>query len=215
MTGKRGSSPESIVREIKRQSRRKFTAEAVFQKNPWDTGHVGDLLVYFPDARFIFLERDPVAIVNSKFRIAKYFGENKNPYVNMLLSGIPLGRTWMRLQRAVRKAAGEHWHGRIALRYILRDVTRELGRLEASWNIVPPRRRVALDYSGLVRDPDGALEKVAVSLGLAPRCDLVRVEPNPRDPTILPEVAAAEVGFRRPLIEKGIALRPLDEMRRP
>ncbi len=27
MTGKKGSSPESIVREIKRQTRRKFTAE--------------------------------------------------------------------------------------------------------------------------------------------------------------------------------------------
>jgi len=27
MTGKQGSSPESIVREIKRQTRRKFTAE--------------------------------------------------------------------------------------------------------------------------------------------------------------------------------------------
>ena len=27
MTGKQGNSPESIVREIKRQTRRKFTAE--------------------------------------------------------------------------------------------------------------------------------------------------------------------------------------------
>jgi transposase len=27
MTGKQGSSPESIIREIKRQTRRKFTAE--------------------------------------------------------------------------------------------------------------------------------------------------------------------------------------------
>ena len=27
MTGKQGSSPESVVREIKRQTRRKFTAE--------------------------------------------------------------------------------------------------------------------------------------------------------------------------------------------
>lgn len=100
----------------------------------------------------------------------------------------------MWLQRAVRKAAGEHWHGRIALRYILRDVTRELGRLEASWNIVPPRCRVALDYSGLVRDPDGALERVAASLGLASRRDPVRVEPNPLDPTPkspLPKLASA------------------------
>lgn len=191
------------------------SAEAVLQKNPWDTGHAGDILAYFPDARFIFLQRDSVAIVNSQFRIAKYFGENKDPFVNMLFSGIPLGRTWMWLQRALRKVAGEHWHGRIALRYILRDVTRELDRLETSWDTVPPCQRMALDYGGLVSDPDGALERVAAFLGLAPRCDPVYEKPNPRDPILLPEVAAAEAGFRRRLRERGIAQRPLDEIRTP
>lgn len=191
------------------------SAEAVLLKNPWDAGHAGDLLAHFHDARFIFMQRDPVAIVNSQFRFARYSGLTKDPYLHMLLGGIPLGRTWMRLQRAVRKAAGGSWHGRIALSYILRDVTRGLGRLEASWTAVPPRRRVALDYSSLVRDPDGTLEKVARSLGLSPRRDRVRVEPNPRDPTLLPEVAAAEAGFRRRLSEKGITQRPLDEIRTP
>jgi hypothetical protein len=188
---------------------------AVLLKNPWDTGHVGDLLAYFPDARFIFLQRDPVAIVNSQFRVAKYFGENNNPYVNLLFRGISLGRTWMRLQRVVRKAAGGRLHGRIALRHILRDVSRELVRLETSWDAVSPRRRVALDYGGMVRDPDGSLEKLAAFLGLSPRCDSVPKKPNPRDPTFLPEVAAAEAGFRRCLRNRGIAQRPLDEMRTP
>jgi len=38
MTGKQGSSPESIVREIKRQTRRKFTAEEkirIVLEGPW------------------------------------------------------------------------------------------------------------------------------------------------------------------------------------
>jgi hypothetical protein len=189
------------------------SAEAALLKNPWDTGHAGDLLAYFPDARFVFIQRDPVAIVNSQFRFAKNSGLHKDPYLNLLLSGIPLGRTWMRLQRVVRKTAGEHRHSRIALGYILRDVTRELNRLEASWKAVPPPRRVALDYSGLVHDPDGALERVARAFSLASRRDPVRVEPHPRDPTLLPEVAAAEAGFRRRLRERGIAQRPLDEIR--
>jgi hypothetical protein len=191
------------------------SADAVLLKNPWDTGHAEDLLNCFPDARFVFLQRDPVAIVNSQLRTARYIGETKDPYVHMLLRGIPLGRAWRRLQQAVRKAAGQSWHGRIALAYILRDVTRELGRLEVSWNAVPPRQRAALDYSGLVHDPDGALGKVARALGLAPRRDPVRVEPDPRDPTLLPEVAAAEARFRRRLRERGVAQRPLDEIRTP
>jgi len=186
------------------------SAEAVLLKNPWDTGHAGDLLAYFPEARFIFLQRDPVAIVNSQFRIAKDHGGEKDPYLDLLLKGIPLGRAWLRLQRALRKALGGYLYGRIALRYILRDVTRELGRLEASWEAVPSGRRIALDYAGLVSCPDGALEKVANSLGLSPRPDPVRVEPHPRDPTLLPEVAAAESGFRMRLDEKGIARGSLD-----
>jgi hypothetical protein len=190
------------------------SAKAVLLKNPYDTGHVGDLLAYFPNARFIFLQRDPVEIVNSQFRIAKYFGENKDPFVNMLLSGIPLGRAWMWLQRAVRKAAGKHWHGWIALRYILRNVTRELSRLETSWSMVPPRQRIALDYAELVSDQAGALERVAAFLRIAPRCDPVHVKPNPRDPILLLEVVA-DAGFRRWLRKKGIAQRPLGEMRTP
>jgi hypothetical protein len=188
-------------------------AEAVLLKNPWDTGHVDDLLDYFPDARFIFLQRDPVAIVNSQFRIAKYFGRNKDPYVNLLFSGIPLGRTWMWLQRAVRKAAGERRHGRMVLRYILSGVTRELGRIEESWDRVPPPRRTALDYDGLVSGPDEALRKVSAFLGLVPRSDHASEKPNPRNPALLPEVAAAEAVFRRRLRGLGIAQRRFYEIR--
>jgi len=187
------------------------SAEAVLLKNPRDTGHVSDLLTYFPDARFIFLERDPVAIMNSQLRVAKYHAEMRDPYLSMLLSGITFGRTAMSLQRTLRKVTGD-WHGQIVLRYIMREVTRDLGRFEISWNIVPPRRRLALTYSGMVRDQAGVLKKVASSLGLSPRGDPVRMNPNPRDPTLLPEVAAAEAYLRRRLKKKRIAQRPLEEI---
>jgi len=191
------------------------SVDAVLLKNPYDTGHVGSLLSYFPHARFIFLQRDPVAIVNSQFRIAKYFGESKDPFVNMLLSGIPLGRAWMWLQRAVRRIAGERLHSRIALRLLYRDVTRELSRLETSWGKVPPHQRMAIDYAELISDQAGALKRVEAFLKLTPRRDPVYEKPNPRDPTLLPEVAAAEVEFRRRLRDRGIAQRPLDEIRTP
>ncbi len=191
------------------------SAEAVLLKNPWDTGHAAELLAYFSDARFIFLQRDPVAIMNSQFRVAKYFGETTDPFVNLLFEGILIGRTSLRLQRVLRKAAGESWHGRITLHHIQRDVTRELGRLEFSWSAVPPRRRLAVDYGDLVSEPEGVLKRAAEFLGLSPRSDSARVEPKPRDPTLLPEVAAAEAAFRRRLREKGIAQRPLDEIRMP
>ncbi|MCJ7580047.1 MAG: sulfotransferase [Candidatus Aminicenantes bacterium] len=187
------------------------SAAAVLQKNPFDTGYVHELLRYFPDARFIFLQRDPVAIVNSQFRVAMYFGENKNLFINLLFKDIPLGRAWMWLQRAMRKAAGEFLYGRIALCYILNDVTKELGRLDKSWNSVLPRQRMSLHYSELVSDLDGALKKVSTFLRLAPRNDYVHERPNPSDPTLFPEVAAAEASFCRRLKDKGIAQRLFSE----
>jgi hypothetical protein len=188
-------------------------AEAVLLKNPYDTGYVDNLMAHFPHARFIFLQRDPVSIVNSQFRIAKSFSESKNLFVNMLLSGIPLGRAWVWLQRAVRKVAGKRLHGQIALHYILCYVTRELSRLERSWGKVLPHQGLAIDYAELMTDLSGVLERVEGFLKLASRRDPVFEKPNPRDPTLLPEVAAAEAGFRRRLRKRGIAQRPLDEIR--
>jgi len=188
------------------------SAKAILLKNPWDTGHASNILSIYPDARFIFLQRDPVAIVNSQFRIAKYFSETKDPFVNMLLKGIPMGQAWMWLQRAVRKTAGKKWHARIALRYILRTVTRELSRLETSWDMVASHQRIAFDYTDLVSDQAGVLKKVSAFLGLPPRSDPSPEKPNPRPPVLLPEVAAAEAGFRLRLEETGIAQRPLDKI---
>jgi hypothetical protein len=207
VTGRSAPRLEEICRKLHCAAP---SAEAVVLKNPRDTGRVDRLLAHFPRARFVFLQRDPVAVVNSQFRVAKYHGREQDPYLELLLGGIPLARAWMRAQRILRKVLGESLFCRIALAHILRDVGRELGRLQASWKLVPPHRRVALDYDCLVRDPERAIEKLATSLGLSPRSDRVRVDPRPRDPTLLPEVAAAAAGFRGRLHERGIALGPLD-----
>jgi hypothetical protein len=180
------------------------SAGAVVLKNPWDSGYAEDLLAYLPDARFIFLRRDPVAIVNSQFRIAKLHGGRRDPYLDLLLEGIPLGRAWVRLQRILRRALGASFYGRMALRYIFRDVARELVRLETSWKAVPANRRRALNYADLLSDPDGAIDKVAgfLSLPLLPEPDIVK--PRPGDQTLLPEVADAESSFRMRLDRRGI-----------
>lgn len=188
------------------------SARAVVLKNPWDTGRIGRILRLFPGACFIFLERDPVAIVNSQFGVAKDFGERGNPYVRLLFKGIPFGHSWLALQRLVRRTAGEKWHGRVALGHIRRSVGRELGRLESSWRAAPPRQRLALDYEGLVRDPGAAVERISCFLEIAPRRGAIIDKPAPRPPRLWPIVAAAENGFRRRLREKGIARRSLDEL---
>lgn len=180
------------------------SAAAVLLKNPWDTGRANDLLANFPDSRFVFLRRDPMTIVNSQFRIARLHGGETDPYLDLLLEGIPLGRAWVRLQRVLKKALGTSQYGRLALGHILRDVARELGRLGVSWKALPPDRRLALEYENLVRDPDGAVEKVAGYLGLPLLPGHALAKPRPRDLSLLPEVAAVETAFRKRLARRGI-----------
>ncbi len=178
-------------------------ASAVLLKNPWDAGRGARLLAIFPEARFIVIRRDPVAIVNSQFRVARYFGGTRDRFIELLFRGIPFGRTWLRVQRVVRRAGGPLLHARIALARILRDVARETERLEASWRALPEPRRMAVDYESLVRDPDEVLARAGAFLGLPVRPDRARVPAKPRDPALLPEVAAVEAIFRRRLEKMG------------
>jgi len=175
------------------------SAAAVLLKNPWDAGRAQEILADLPDSRFIFLRRDPVAIVNSQFRIAKLHGAETDPYLDLLLEGIPFGRAWMRLQRVLKRTLGASLYDRVALGHILRNVTSEAGRLEVSWNALPPDRRLALEYEDLVGDPDGTVERVAAFLDLPVRPEPVRPPPRVRDRSLLPEVAAVQTAFRHRL----------------
>ncbi len=179
------------------------TAEAVLLKNPWDAGYAAELLARWPQARFIFLSRDPLSIVNSQFHIATIHGRDRDPYLDLLLEGIPLGRAWLRTQSFLCHAFGPSRYGRIALSHILRDVARELGRLEASRKAVPPDMCLALDYSDLIGDAAGMLGKVSAFLGISLGRDFVPVTPRPRNISLLPEVAAAWPSFLRRLRGQG------------
>ncbi len=188
------------------------SAQAVLLKNPWDTGHVADILRQFPKARFIFLQRDPVAILNSQFRNAVHFGAKKDLFLNLLLEGFTLGKIVMFFQRSLRTLAGARFYNRVMLRHLLKDVTRELGRLESSWKAAPHNQRLLVNYDQLVRDPLSNLERIADFLALDPTSDLQSIKANPRDPKYLPDIAAVQAAFRQSLKEKGIAQKPLDEM---
>jgi hypothetical protein len=190
-------------------------APAVLLKNPWDSGRAADILKRFPQARFLFLQRDPLAIVNSQFRVARDFSRQKNPFIHMLMRGIPWGRTWLRLQRAAGTILGERGPGRIALRIILRSVTRELARLEASWAVVPRDQRLAFDYEDFTGDLRASLERVAAFLKL-PLCFGSQIPgTRRRDSVCFPEVSGAEAQFRRRLKDLGIAQRPLEDVPDP
>ena len=78
---------------------------------------------------------------------------------------------------------GPSCYGRIALAHILRDVARELGRLEASRRAIPPRQTPwILDYSDLIEDTAGVIGKgPAAFLDTSPRQDLVTPAPRPRN----------------------------------
>lgn len=172
-------------------------AQAVLLKNPWDTGYVAGLARRYPDARFIFIRRDPTAILNSQFRNAMYYGSTRDPLLNVLLRGIPLARVVMWFQRQHRRFLGEKLFKRNMIRWLVKDVARESERLEQSWQVVEPGRRMGLTYEELVAGPPGVLKQIAEFLEIEPTGDLSTVQAKPRKPELLPEVAAVEAELRK------------------
>lgn len=182
--------------------------QAVLLKNPWDSGRAGEILSVIPRARFIFLRRDPPAVAASQWRVARYFGRCRDRYAEELFRGIPFGRSWLRIQRGIRAAAGERLHGAVALARILRDIPRQMAGLEASWAALPEDRRLSVEYEELAGDPSAVIRRAAEFLGLDPRTAAPRTPPRRRGLPPPPEIRRVEARLLRRLRRAGLGLRP-------
>jgi hypothetical protein len=59
-------------------------ARVLLLKNPWDFDNFLYLKGAFPDAKFLFLHRDPARVVNSQLRAARSMLAERNAYLEML-----------------------------------------------------------------------------------------------------------------------------------
>lgn len=61
------------------------SANSVLLKNPWDTGNAEQIKRWFPNAKFIYITREPIAIVNSQINATKTLITGDQPFQTMLV----------------------------------------------------------------------------------------------------------------------------------
>ena len=104
----------SLLRDAIAQLQVEQPDHAPVLRNPWDYAATHKLARWFPDARFVFVHRDPIATVGSAVEMFQSFWTEPHPY-GVLMSP-RYRRAWARAwQRHLFQGAARrpHWVGRL------------------------------------------------------------------------------------------------------
>ena len=156
-------------------------------KNPWCFPHFMYLKSTFPKAKFIFIHRHPIHVINSKLKAARSILSSKNEYTFLLsrrykeIFNNPLKTFLFRLLYSSYFDLG------------LRRVTKEKVQLTNYFleNIdnLPETDYVSVTYEELCNSPQQTIFKILGFLGLEPRVNLAYESLiQPRPIKLLPEV---------------------------
>jgi hypothetical protein len=179
-------------------------ARAVLLKNPWDTGGGPQIRALFPAAKFVFLSRDPVWIVDSQLRNGFLFKDVETPYFDALIQPSLRARLAVDALRRMSRLVGERAFTSAAMRLLMSRVTRELERYRRSRDGLPPAARIEVRYEDLLRDPATHLGRVIEFLDLPPRGHPATVRPKPRERALHPAVASRRAAFVASLSQRGL-----------
>jgi hypothetical protein len=162
----------------------------VLLKNPWDTRQGAFIATHFPSAKFIFLRRDPVRVLDSQVRALDGIAAGENPLVAFMLQGLPLENMVLSGVRGVRHLLGQRVFRRLLVRLVEKHVRDEIRFYRRSLASVPHAHRVEVSYEDLIADPVTTLKPVVALIGLPLEHPLSTVTATPRCRDLLPEVAA-------------------------
>ncbi|MGL6162658.1 sulfotransferase family protein [Microbulbifer sp.] len=147
-------------------------SRAVLLKNPWDTGRAPWILQRFPEARFVYIARDPMAVLNSMLNALLAYLDGPQPYLEMLLSTDGSRRSyrwsyvlWWFL-RGLRALIGRRGIALLFRERMARAVAGQVAAYRADLARLPAERAVELDYDELVADPQAAMQRLQSLLDL-------------------------------------------------
>ncbi len=134
-------------------------SEAVLLKNPWDTGNAQWMAKRFPDARFIYISREPIAVLNSMLNALLSYLEGPQHYLEMLLDrgdGRASYRAgyavWLAL-RGLRKVIGRRGIGLLARPLLARVVAKQVAEYRRELAAMPAEQAVEVDFRALLASP--------------------------------------------------------------
>ena len=169
--------------------------KALLLKNPWDVICFADIKRWYPNARFIFIHRHPVNILNSQLQALRSMLGSRNGFAAMIAP-------WY---RALYERPAQLWFARALAKPPIRLWERLLAHhtakmakyYMANFKLLPPQDAVEIQYEELCRTPDATMGKVMDFLDAHPAQPIDwAAKIAPREPRLLPEVIGLFASIR-------------------
>ena len=133
-------------------------------KNPWDFMNFMYVKEAFPEAKFIFLHRNPINLINSQIKAARVLYESKSPYHSLLDSSYQ--QLWGRPFRLymIRLLFSSHLDlgFRVATRHVARTTRYFLDHVR----LLADRDYLSVRFEDLCQDPQAIVTKILNFLGI-------------------------------------------------
>ena len=164
-------------------------AKSVLLKNPWDTAKASDILKWFPEAKFIYITRDPIYILNSQINAALDLMTGTQPFQTMLLDNfkVPGGKAAMtsfyaiwKLVRGIKKVTGNWLYPFIVKQFVKQSLKVDLAGYYRALEELPESSVYQLTYGSFNKDPVGKLKEIQAFLDLPFDDAPESIKPKPR-----------------------------------
>lgn len=178
--------------------------ETVAMKSPWDAARGPEILALFPESRFVYIERTPGEIFNSRFKTEVLFASGSSPYLDLLIHGFPFARAVFAAERVMHRAIGAAAFRQLMARRLVRTVPREIAAMNESVKRLPADVWCRVRYRDLIEWPRETLERIGAFLRLRLRPEAAVIQSRPRSGAWEPEVQKVLPVFERELRRLGL-----------
>ncbi len=165
--------PENLEIFIELCKKIQFVSEPnrdLLLKNPWDFANFLYIKQALPNARFIFLHRQPIHIINSQLKASRSLLKTKSPYSTLIskqynkMYDNPWHLLYQRLLNSVFSSRSLH--------RATQDVAKALAYFIENVNSVPNTDYICIKYEDLSQDTETVVLRILNFLGLEPKSPL-------------------------------------------
>ena len=169
-------------------------------KNPVDCGKFLMLHNTFPEAKFIFIYRHPVHVINSQLKAMQNNWKEGNPYLALLSPKLRRGYKNGLMRAFMRKMLSPNMPVHPMLEVLIWQAVKTERLMLQSLGALPEKTYVSLRYEDFCLDPGAVIHRIFQFLELTPR-EAIDYEKMvaPRTDRLLPEVEQARKKICRKL----------------
>ncbi len=174
-------------------------AKPVLLKNPWDY-FLNFMYVKsaFPEAKFIFLHREPLHVINSQLKAVRSSLATQSAYNDLIAAWYSRIYRQPAKRAATRMLFSEHFD--MGVRIVIRHVVRGLTYFMQHIDSLPTSDHISIRYEDVCAEPRATLEHILSFLGLQERSNVpYETLIDPRPLRLLPEVVRKAAVVRKQL----------------